>query len=689
MNFIVEFHRNSEIVRDLNNTFITLIPNCQSPESMKDFRPISLVGAMYKILAKVLANSLKGAMDVVIGDYQMAFVRGGQIIDSLVIEEKVIHSWKKDKEWGLLVKLDFEKAYDSVDHLFLDSMLKDMGFGSRWRQWVNSCILTPSISVLVNGSPSNPFNLERGIRQGDPILPFLFNIVIESLSCLLKKAFELDMLRGAVFGREELHLSHLQFADDTIIFLEPKLEYLINSKRILRCFELASGLRINFHKSCVVKVGKKLSEEVEWFIRFRLVWLTQLRSYKGVFSEVIGFKRKGFMLWSGGCKSKRLGGLGIGRILDKNKGLLAKWILRFGKENESLWKKIMCVKYGLDVASLQWNWHAPRSASYFSKAVSSVLEPGSFSAKVCNEGLKVVVGCGDRVNFWADVWCVDSSLKEVFPRIFALAVNKSGVIKEFDHLNDNAWFWDIQLRRRTFDWEVDIWNSFSNFLYGVVLLKGRTIVIGVMQSFGLASMSGVECPFCQGDIESINHLFLVSLWFKHHGKGSKESLSVMLENLKICCVDVASFKPSILKDWIPPPNDVLMFNVDGSASGSLEPAGIGGVLRNSAGDILCLFSINVGFQDAGAAEVLAILKANSLCIDKASLKDRKIHIASDSSSAVFWVNNNGIGNLKLCNLIYDIRSNLIVKKVRKPFLSFWIIPPSFISRDNLMIWWIL
>ncbi|KAK3194323.1 hypothetical protein Dsin_025633 [Dipteronia sinensis] len=202
LKFILEFHGNRDIVKDLNNTFITLIPKCFNPEIIKDFKPISLVGSMYKIFAEVLANR--------------------QIIDSFVIAEEIIHTWRKSKEMTPLVKLDFEKAYDSVDHSFLDSTLEDMRFSLKWRQWVKSCISSPSLSVLVNGCPTDQFLMERGLRQGDPVLPFLFNIVVECLSCLFKKAQELNLVRGVSFGNAEVHISHLQFADDTILLLKQK-----------------------------------------------------------------------------------------------------------------------------------------------------------------------------------------------------------------------------------------------------------------------------------------------------------------------------------------------------------------------------------------------------------------------------------------------------------------------------------
>ncbi|KAK2636467.1 hypothetical protein Ddye_031259 [Dipteronia dyeriana] len=90
---------------------------------MRDFRPISLVGSLYNVLSKVLANRMKMVMNLVIGETQMAFVENRQIVDSFDIAEEIVHKWKRDRVRGLLVKLDFEKAYDSVDHLFLDDMM--------------------------------------------------------------------------------------------------------------------------------------------------------------------------------------------------------------------------------------------------------------------------------------------------------------------------------------------------------------------------------------------------------------------------------------------------------------------------------------------------------------------------------------------------------------------------------------
>ncbi|KAK2662856.1 hypothetical protein Ddye_001430 [Dipteronia dyeriana] len=132
MNFLMEFYRDGSVVKDLNCTFLALIPKVGKPESIKDYRPINLVGAMYKLLAKVLANRLKKVMNSIISPSHMVFVKDRQIVDGFIIAEEVIHSWKKDMKRGLLLKLDFEKAHDSVDHSFLDDMLEKMGFSLRW-----------------------------------------------------------------------------------------------------------------------------------------------------------------------------------------------------------------------------------------------------------------------------------------------------------------------------------------------------------------------------------------------------------------------------------------------------------------------------------------------------------------------------------------------------------------------------
>ncbi|XP_016185975.1 uncharacterized protein LOC107627664 [Arachis ipaensis] len=114
------------------------------------------------------------------------------------------------------------------------------------------CVTTTSLSVLINGSPSKPFKMERGMRQGDPISLFLFVLIVDVLHKMVGEAVRNGRISPLVVGRDSIELSHLQFADDTILFCPPKEETMKNCKRLLRCFELISGLSINFDKSILI-----------------------------------------------------------------------------------------------------------------------------------------------------------------------------------------------------------------------------------------------------------------------------------------------------------------------------------------------------------------------------------------------------------------------------------------------------
>ena len=165
MNLFRQFHETRRFVKSLNATFLVLIPKKGGVEDLKDFRPISVVGGLYKWLAKVLANRLKRMLAKVISFSQNAFVEGRQIMDTILIVNKAIDSILKSNRGAILCKLDIEKAYDHVDWSFLLSVLGKMRFGGRWCSWIKWCLSTVSFSVLVNGSLTGFFQGSRGLRQ--------------------------------------------------------------------------------------------------------------------------------------------------------------------------------------------------------------------------------------------------------------------------------------------------------------------------------------------------------------------------------------------------------------------------------------------------------------------------------------------------------------------------------------------
>ncbi|KAK2654625.1 hypothetical protein Ddye_014481 [Dipteronia dyeriana] len=139
----------------------------------------------------------------------MAFMKDRQIMDSLVIAGEIIHSWKTNSLFGLLVKLDFEKAYESVDHEFLFEIFSRMGFGNKWVEWIRWCATSLLLSVLVNGCQTKEFSIERGLYQGDPLSPLLFYMVVEVLSRMFNKAKEHGIIKWIGYKNDAMHITHL------------------------------------------------------------------------------------------------------------------------------------------------------------------------------------------------------------------------------------------------------------------------------------------------------------------------------------------------------------------------------------------------------------------------------------------------------------------------------------------------
>ena len=240
------------VLRKMNHTHIVLILKKNDPTHMGDYRPISLANVISRIVSKVIANCLKFILPNVISDAQSAFVPNCLITDNTTIAYKLLHRlWnrRKGKKGQMVVKLDISKAYDKMEWIFLQQMMVKLGFDPTWIQLAMETVTTTSYSILINGKPKGFITPTRGIRQGDPLSPYLFLMCVEGLSALVRKAGETGVLKGIKSSQNGIWVSHLIFANDSLLFCQATMEESQKLLQVLAQYEAASGQAINRRKT--------------------------------------------------------------------------------------------------------------------------------------------------------------------------------------------------------------------------------------------------------------------------------------------------------------------------------------------------------------------------------------------------------------------------------------------------------
>jgi hypothetical protein len=254
INTVTSFFSNGYMLKAINHTFLALILKSNVASTIHHFRPISLCNVIYKTISKILANRLKQMLPKLIFPWQAGFVPGRLIQDNSIIAHELIHSMKKKKGKGgyIALKIDMEKAFDKMEWGFLIEVMQCFGFFDKWIKWINQCITTTSFSILLNGGSYGFFHPQRGLRQGDPLSPFLFIMGIEVLSRLLLRAENTSQIHGIRAVRGYTPITHLMFADDLLLFTRSSHEEL---NAILNCLEIYqswSGQVVNFQKSSIL-----------------------------------------------------------------------------------------------------------------------------------------------------------------------------------------------------------------------------------------------------------------------------------------------------------------------------------------------------------------------------------------------------------------------------------------------------
>lgn len=165
------------------------------------------------------------------------FIKGRIILDGVAVLHEVLHEIRATKEEVFILKIDFEKAYDRVRWEFLEEVLREKGFDPLWISWMRQLVRGGQTAVNNNGHIGSYFRNKRGVRQGDPISPLLFNIIVDALAGILDHAKAAGHICGVAINIIPGGISHLQYADDTLIFIKNSEREIINLKFLLVCFE--------------------------------------------------------------------------------------------------------------------------------------------------------------------------------------------------------------------------------------------------------------------------------------------------------------------------------------------------------------------------------------------------------------------------------------------------------------------
>ncbi|KAK1276479.1 hypothetical protein QJS04_geneDACA020812 [Acorus gramineus] len=494
-------------------TFI-LIPKKEAAEAIADYRPICLVNGCYMILAKVLTNRLKKVCPYIIEENQSAFIPGRGLQEGYAISQEIIANLHKDKRSGVILKMDFAKAYDNVVWDFLLQVMALHGFSSNWLRMIRLCIGSANASVNINGSVCGFFPINRGLRQGDPLSPLLFSIVANVLSRMCLKAERARWIVGLPCTNGGTPITHLQYADDTMMFAEPEVDVLGGYKFILSCFSLLSGLSINWSKSalCAIHVESTRAESLAALLGCELqqaapkhlgLPLVQSRLLRKDWTPLVERVEKRLAGWQNRCLSSA-GKLVLLQAVLSN---LPTFYLSIFRIPQTVLKKIDVIRRrffwngagrgaikphlvqwthitqpkasgGLGVLDLEfmnkallakwlWRWALhPNSlwvrlfkerygtgASLFPPAspAMSFLCKGWFKlAGDFSLALRWKLGSGQRVPFWEACWCSNRPLRVLFPRLYCLAENR--LCKVVECWSDRDWA--LHLRRITSEEEV-------------------------------------------------------------------------------------------------------------------------------------------------------------------------------------------------------------------------------------------
>ncbi|WVZ53201.1 hypothetical protein U9M48_004174 [Paspalum notatum var. saurae] len=562
--------------RLLNSAFITLIPKSAEAASVKDYRSISLVHSFAKLVTKILANRLAPLLPTLVSINQSAFVRGRSIHDNFMLVQQLAKKLHLSKEPHLLLKLDISKAFDTVSWSFLIEIMLHLGFGLRWCNLICLLLSSSTTQILINGQPGTPISHLRGLRQGDPLSPMLFILVMDVLNSLVSKASSEGLLLPLA-GQHSTHRISL-YADDVALFIRPTVGDLRLIRDLLDCFGQVAGLKTNLLKSSATPI-QCADEDIAYSIKsFPCTYLglplTVHKPTKADFMKVIDKVADKLPGWKAPLLNK------AGRLVVVKTVLTAvtihlliawdlpKWVIKAidklrrgflwsGQKQANggncliSWGRVqqpLC--YGglgvLDLERLGWSlrlrwlWMLKTNANR-PWAGLPIQVPAKAGA-LFDMAVVTSVGNGSDTKFWMDRWLQGKTMAEWAPNLFRLVPKR--VVKRrtvSQALTNRSWvadirgaltvqvlveylaIWDLvdglELRADVPDqhhWKLSSSGCYSSKSAYDALFVG-TIKFSLLAKRGLPHHP--SCPLCDQADESIQHILMQcvvarELWFQ-------------------------------------------------------------------------------------------------------------------------------------------------------------------------------
>ncbi|GJS37941.1 RNA-directed DNA polymerase, eukaryota [Tanacetum coccineum] len=367
------FFDHSSFSRGCNSSFIALIPKNHDPKFVNDYRPISLIGSLYKVVTKILATRLSSIISGLISDVQTAFLPNRQILDGPFIINELLSWCKHKKQQAMVFKVDFAKAYDSIRWDFLEDVLRAFGFCSKWCSWIRGCLHSgPSRRGFLRASISHLFYADDAVFIGEWSIANLSGIthilhcfsLLSGLSINLKKSH----LLGVGIRSEDVNAAALYFGCSTMKTPFKYLGVMVGgNSSTLQAWDDTIGklkARLSNWKLKTLSVGGRLTLLKSVLGSTPIYNMSIYKVPKSVLQTMESIRRNFFngvqcderkivwIKWAKVLASKKYGGLGVSSFYALNRALLFKWVWRFISRDNSLWCRLIMSMHGSSLYKL-------------------------------------------------------------------------------------------------------------------------------------------------------------------------------------------------------------------------------------------------------------------------------------------------------------------------------------------------